>query len=177
MAILDRLVPRNAPDVDPNNPEAKPLPKVAPDVEEDFNLIDRFATALKGKLAASAQKGRSGWRDPNQCSVRHLAELLVHQLVAKEKADPLNIGIYAMMLHHRGGQGELQLAITEFLDSYVESAKGLPTAPRVETSSDDALRGVIAQLDALPSGQLPGDVANQLARIRQLASDSLGGGI
>lgn len=49
-------------------------------LHSDDAAIDRFAAAMKAKLAASRAKGRSGWDDPEQCSTERLAELLIGHL-------------------------------------------------------------------------------------------------
>ena len=65
----------------------------------DDIAVDRFADAMKIKMAAARAKGRSGWDDPKQCSVDVLQDMLVHHLA---KGDPIDIGNFAMMLWNRG---------------------------------------------------------------------------
>lgn len=65
----------------------------------DDLAVDRFAAAMKSKLAASRAKGRGGWDDPEQCTVEHLARLLVEHI---PKGDPVDVANFAMMLHQRG---------------------------------------------------------------------------
>lgn len=67
----------------------------------DNAAIDRFAAALKGKLARGREKGRGGWDDPNQCSDEHLAQLLVEHLKKDNPGNFLDIAAFAMMLHER----------------------------------------------------------------------------
>lgn len=67
----------------------------------DDAAVDRFAEAMKAKLAAARAKGRGGWEDPEQCSTEFLADLFVGHL---RKDNPGNIEDLAnllMMLHQR----------------------------------------------------------------------------
>jgi hypothetical protein len=65
----------------------------------DDAAVDRFAMAMKEKLAKARAKGRSGWDDPEKCKVEYLSQLL-HEHVAK--GDPVDVSNLAMMLHQRG---------------------------------------------------------------------------
>lgn len=65
----------------------------------DDVAVDKFATAMKAKLAKKRADGRGGWEDPKQCSVEFLSELL-HGHIAK--GDPVDVGNLAMMLFNRG---------------------------------------------------------------------------
>jgi uncharacterized coiled-coil protein SlyX len=74
----------------------------------DDIAIDRFAAAMKTKMAKKRADGRGGWDDPAQCSTGRLAEMLVDHL---PKGDPVDIANFAMMLFHRDGGGRaLELA-------------------------------------------------------------------
>lgn len=66
----------------------------------DDEAVDRFAQALKEKLAQKRKQGYAGWDDPQQCSIEYLQELLHSHL---EKGDPVDVGNFAMMLWNRGG--------------------------------------------------------------------------
>lgn len=67
----------------------------------DDIAVDRFAAAMKAKLASKRDEGRGGWDDPDQCSIEWLSELLRSHV---EKADPVDVGNFAMMIHQRGGR-------------------------------------------------------------------------
>ncbi|WGK60559.1 hypothetical protein QAO71_10685 [Halopseudomonas sp. SMJS2] len=67
-----------------------------PDPHPDDAAVDRFAVAMKDKLAASREKGRHGWQN---ATAPHLSALLYDHL---HKADPLDVGNLAMMLHQNG---------------------------------------------------------------------------
>lgn len=64
----------------------------------DDIAVDRFAAAMKAKMAKSRAKGRGGWDDEAQCSMDTLARLLIEHVA---KGDPVDIGNLAMMLHQR----------------------------------------------------------------------------
>ena len=70
----------------------------------DDDAVDRFAEAMKAKLARSREKGRHGWQT---ASAAHLSSLLYHHMY---KADPLDVANLAMMLHQNGQAIELPQA-------------------------------------------------------------------
>lgn len=85
---------------------ASPPPAVEPvavpaigDNHPDALAVDRFAAAMKRKLAQKRAEGRDGWEDKDQCSGEFLSHLLREHV---EKGDPLDVGNLAMMLHQRG---------------------------------------------------------------------------
>jgi len=69
---------------------------------QDNAAVDRFADAMKAKLAASRAKGRGGWDDPNVCTVEFLAKLLVEHLGKGNAGTFEDVANFAMMLHQRG---------------------------------------------------------------------------
>jgi hypothetical protein len=77
----------------------------------DDAAVDRFAAAMKAKLAEKRDEGRGGWDDPAQCSTGFLAWLLRGHV---EKGDPLDVGNFAMMLWNRGGAtNEMRAALAQ----------------------------------------------------------------
>ncbi|MGS3128093.1 hypothetical protein ACB295_02460 [Aeromonas caviae] len=70
----------------------------------DDAAVDRFATAMKEKLAAAREKGRGGWDDPEACSVELLADLLVGHVGKGNQGNFEDIANLAMMLHQRGAE-------------------------------------------------------------------------
>lgn len=72
------------------------------DLHSDDLAVDRFAAAMKAKLARSRQKGRSGWDDKTRCSGEHLADLLVEHLAKGNEGTFEDVANFAMMLHQRG---------------------------------------------------------------------------
>lgn len=65
----------------------------------DDTAVDRFAAAMKAKLAAKRADGRGGWDDKTQCSQQFLSDLLRAHV---DKGDPVDVANFAMMLHQRG---------------------------------------------------------------------------
>lgn len=97
--------------------ESEPAPKQHP----DDAAVDRFAAAMKAKLARSREKGRHGWQN---CTAPHLSAMLYDHLY---KADPLDVGNFAMMLHQNGQAIELPF-----------EARGRHTTPRPAPAQDVA---------------------------------------
>ena len=76
---------------------APPEPSV-PDAHPDDIAVDRFAAAMKTKMAKSRAVGRYGWDDPATCSADDLRLFLVNHIA---KGDPVDVGNFAMMLFNR----------------------------------------------------------------------------
>lgn len=74
-------------------------PEVTP--HPDDLAVDRFAAAMKAKLAKKRDEGKSGWEDKDECSQLFLSQLLREHV---EKGDPVDVGNLAMMLHQREEQ-------------------------------------------------------------------------
>jgi hypothetical protein len=88
----------------------------------DDIAVDRFAAAMKTKLAEKRGDGRSGWDNPEACSVDDLNYMLIQHLF---KGDPIDIGNFAMMIHQRGGR----IAID---DETAETLTGAPAGGEIE---------------------------------------------
>jgi hypothetical protein len=87
-------------------------PAQVPDHSDDI-AVDKFAAAMKEKMAKSRAKGRSGWDDPLQCSGGDLASMLVQHI---KKGDPVDVANFCMMLHQRGISGyEMQAALSDYV--------------------------------------------------------------
>jgi hypothetical protein len=71
---------------------AQPVP------HSDDLAVDRFAAAMKAKMAASRAKGRGGWDDERQCPMAKLSNMLIAHA---RKGDPVDVANFAMMLHQR----------------------------------------------------------------------------
>ncbi|WP_206669592.1 hypothetical protein [Brucella sp. 10RB9213] len=70
----------------------------SPDHADDL-AVDRFAIAMKQKLAKKREEGRSGWENKDECSAEYLSYLLIQHIW---KGDPVDIANLAMMLQQRG---------------------------------------------------------------------------
>lgn len=66
---------------------------------EDDKAVDRFAAAMKAKLAKKRADGLGGWEDKEECSQGFLSRLLREHV---EKGDPIDVANLAMMLQQRG---------------------------------------------------------------------------
>lgn len=75
------------------------MPAPQPEGHPDDLAVDRFAAAMKAKLAKKRAEGRGGWDRKDECSAEDLSYMLVQHLW---KGDPLDVGNLAMMLHQRG---------------------------------------------------------------------------
>lgn len=64
----------------------------------DDQAVDRFAEAMKKKLAKKRAEGRGGWEDKQVCSQKDLSSFLRYHV---EKGDPVDVANLAMMLHQR----------------------------------------------------------------------------
>lgn len=65
--------------------------------------VNRFCVAMIEKLAKKRDEGRSGWDDPQECTLGMLAEMLVSHLA---KGDPVDIANFCMMVWTRGETDE-----------------------------------------------------------------------
>lgn len=69
------------------------------EIHSDDLAVDRFATAMKEKLARKRAQGRGGWEDKQDVQGRYLSQLLREHVA---KGDPVDVANFAMMLHQRG---------------------------------------------------------------------------
>lgn len=77
-------------------------PTPGAETHPDDLAVDRFAVAMKAKMARSRAKGRHGWNDPNDCTDAFLVGLLRHHITKTNAGTFEDIGCLAMMLHQRG---------------------------------------------------------------------------
>ncbi|GEM_PF-1021857 len=99
---------------------AAPIAQTAPQHPDDA-AVDRFAAAMKAKLAKSRAKGRGGWDDPNVCSVEFLAKLLVEHLGKGNAGTFEDVANFAMMLHQRGAD---PMVLAEAAEAPIKKARG-----------------------------------------------------
>jgi hypothetical protein len=101
------------------------------DKHNDELAVDRFALAMKVKLALSRTKGRGGWDDPEKCSMQELAAMLICSVF---KGDPVDVANFAMMLYQRGDIGrELEQASSKYATDIARNGlkwKPISTAPK-----------------------------------------------
>lgn len=144
----------------------------APDPHYDDLAVDRFAAAMKAKLAKKRQDGRGGWSDPEQCSQQFLSDLLRSHI---EKGDPVDVGNFAMMLHQRGE------TVAPAPDPVGEAARVLLAAMTERPQKIDPFDACVPGIEALaikhagnlmdPVGQL--EIAEEffVAALRALAGE------
>lgn len=77
--------------------EAAPASGV--EAHPDDVAVDRFAAAMKVKLAMKRAEGYRGWENKEDCTAGRLSFLLRDHV---DKGDPVDVGNLAMMLHQRG---------------------------------------------------------------------------
>lgn len=68
----------------------------------DDLAVDRFAAAMKAKMARSRAKGRGGWDDPHDCPDRFLIDLFHGHLRKGNPGNHEDLACLLMMLWHRG---------------------------------------------------------------------------
>lgn len=76
-------------------------------IHPDDLAVNRFAAAMKAKLAAGRAKGRGGWDKPELCRVETLADMLVRHVGKGNPGTFEDIANLAMMLHQRGADPEI----------------------------------------------------------------------
>ncbi|MAG64635.1 MAG: hypothetical protein CMK74_01995 [Pseudomonadales bacterium] len=95
----------------------------APAQHSDDVAVDRFAAAMKAKLAAARAKGRSGWDDPSACSIEYLAQLLREHLAKGNAGTFEDVANFCMMLHQRGADPAVLAAPAQDVAGLVEAAR------------------------------------------------------
>ena len=90
----DMCVCQNVPDA--HTRDERGLPRAH---HPDDEAVDRFAVAMKAKLAQKRAEGRGGWENKDECGQGYLSELLAEHV---RKGDPVDVANLAMMLHQRG---------------------------------------------------------------------------
>lgn len=68
----------------------------------DDVAVDRFAAAMKVKLAKKRADGAGGWDNPEVCHIDYLVHLLSEQIHSRAALDLVDIGNFAMMIFNRG---------------------------------------------------------------------------
>lgn len=88
----------------------------------DDLAVDRFAEAMKAKLAKKRAEGYAGWDDPSECHPRFLSRLLREHI---EKGDPLDVGCISMMLHQTGRRISTVREINQWTEMQKDHNSGL----------------------------------------------------
>lgn len=104
----------------------------------DDLAVDRFAAAMKAKLAKKRDEGRGGWEDKEHCSNAFLSRLLVEHV---QKGDPVDVGNLAMMIQQRGESICIlteRVAALSQLHAIVDAWEALPGGRQVSNSDVEA---------------------------------------
>lgn len=126
-------------------------PAVQQEQHPDDQAVDRFAVAMKVKLAKSREKGRHGWQT---ASAAYLSGLLYRHMY---KADPLDVANLAMMLHQNGQAIELPR----------EARHDQPEAQRLREALQITRDTIDAQLEVIAS-RAHGNYLDKLPVVRSL---------
>ena len=114
------------------------------DAHPDDAAVDRFAAAMKAKLADARAKGRGGWQDKDDCPQQRLSDMLRAHV---EKGDPRDVANFAMFLHQRGESilpGHQPAPVAD--DARMARAlEWVRTAARGNVGEGDALRAALIE--------------------------------
>ncbi|MCH6203889.1 hypothetical protein L3V16_08535 [Brucella ciceri] len=86
----------------------------------DDLAVDRFAIAMKQKLAKKREEGRGGWENKDECSAEYLSYLLIQHIW---KGDPVDIANLAMMLHQRGERVVIDSETSFIIPDHADAGK------------------------------------------------------
>lgn len=86
----------------------------------DDVAVDRFAVAMKEKLAKKRAEGRGGWENKDECSAEYLSYLLIQHIW---KGDPVDIANLAMMLHQRGERVVIDSETSFIIPDHADAGK------------------------------------------------------
>jgi len=155
----------------------------AGDQHPDDAAVDRFATAMKAKLAKKRADGRGGWQTASEA---HLSALL-HEHVAK--GDPVDVANLAMMLHqigqrvaalsHAEGEAVGEITIDKHGDAHFRASLGYldldqgtyelytHPAPQVAEEHIPVPRALVERWANVDAFQAPKGAAMELKTIAQ----------
>ncbi|SDX04365.1 hypothetical protein SAMN05444064_110184 [Pseudomonas syringae] len=129
---------------------SRPFPAQV-DQHPDNQAVDKFAAAMKTKLAEARAKGRHGWSE-SWVQDKELAELLVGHIPKGNAGNFEDIANFAMMLHQRGADPmELKLAFNK-------AKLGTVLMARVEKAFEGITRQVTIELADLHGEPVAWDV-------------------
>lgn len=137
---------------------APPAAQVVAGQHADDVAVDRFAEAMKAKMAASRAKGRGGWESTEVCPPGSLQRMLLDHLA---KGDPVDVGNFAMMIFNRGESTAAQPV------DVVRDAERFRTMCKIAFDSDPAL---CAAAETLPEVKSADELRAQLDEVAMLAA-------
>lgn len=92
-----------------------------PHQHPDDAAVDRFAAAMKAKLASARAKGRGRWKNKALC---HQEDLALDLRKHVNKGDPVDVANFAMMLHQRGESTKLQSLSQDLVNAIKKAPAG-----------------------------------------------------
>lgn len=114
----------------------------------DDLAVDRFAAAMKAKMAKQRTKGYGGWDDP-ECPAERLQRMLAEHLA---KGDPIDVGNFAMMLWARGESTATQPAAESVAEAccgqYETCAKACTPKGRALEHREAAAQALECKIDS-----------------------------
>lgn len=134
-----------------------------PPSHSDDLAVDRFAAAMKSKMATQRTKGYGGWDDPAQCTDESLAaKLMAHT----QKGDPVDVANFCMMLHQRHSGdtyivgGVLKIAALDFArrvaSAFVPEAPAPLEGQAIPTDLSKRLRDLASSPVPFASSEITG---------------------
>ncbi|WP_114214185.1 hypothetical protein [Ochrobactrum sp. 3-3] len=93
--------------------------EASPDHADDL-AVDRFAIAMKQKLAKKREEGRGGWGNKDECSAEYLSYLLIQHIW---KGDPVDIANLAMMLQQRGERVVIDSETSSIIPDHADAGR------------------------------------------------------
>ena len=112
------------------------------DLHPDDAAVDRFAEALKAKLACSRAKGRGDWDNAEVCSVEDLARMLIEHLDKANAGTFEDVATFAMMLHQRGADPAVLAEAIQARDAAAKR-EGWADMKRIAKSEIEQLRTML----------------------------------
>lgn len=87
----------------------------------DCRAVLQCALGMMGKMHEASEKGRSGWHDPQRCSLESLTHMFFRRI---QKGDMIDVMNFAMMIWSRasqlGGKEEVAAYMTEQLKGWAK---------------------------------------------------------
>ena len=99
-----------------------------PEIIADSNMVSIALSAMWDKLFAARQKGRGGWWDKNQCSIKDLKKMLADHVEKGDMADVMNFAGMILVRQMDEGETESAQADIKFPAKYICHWPGQPTA-------------------------------------------------
>lgn len=124
----------------------------------DDEAVDRFAAAMKEKLAVARTKGRNGWENKAAVSGEELTDALVDHLW---KGDPRDVANFCMFLWARGehialaSDSRMEHAVEAFAAAETKCAEHHAATGRLMAPSISAKAGLLAAAPYLVNRNSP----------------------